>query len=80
MTLNPTDRSVDADIEDPIETHAELLLDAFVEHGDLDPDLVDAVDRLRRRGDRWDAVELVVVSEKDPNAARRLLDAAVVDG
>ncbi|WP_284013693.1 hypothetical protein [Halobaculum litoreum] len=80
MTLNPTDRSVDADVDDPVATHADLLLDAFVEHAALDDGLVSAVERLRHGGHRWDALELVIVSEKDPDAARRLLDAAVVDG
>ncbi|MFC7096275.1 hypothetical protein [Halobaculum marinum] len=80
MTLNPTDRSVDVDPDGPVETRAERLLDAFLEHEELDEGLADAVTRLRRRGHRWDALELVVVSQKDPTAARRLLEAAVVDG
>ena len=80
MTLTPTDRRVDAHVDDPVQRQADLLLDALVDHGDLDDGLAAAVERLRRRGHRWDALELAVVSEKDPYAARRLLDAAVVDG
>ena len=64
---------------DPIEVHAVRLLDAFLEDEPIDEGLADAVGRLRDAGHLWDAIELVVVAEKDPEAARRLLDAAVAD-
>ena len=90
MTLDPSDSAVateptdstDVGPIDPggsIENHADRLLDAFLEQETLDDGLCDAVDRLRENGHLWDALELVVVSEKEPEAARRLLDAAVID-
>ncbi|WP_277555557.1 hypothetical protein [Halobaculum limi] len=76
MTLDPSETTPDSHERTPVETQAGLLIDAFLEHEDVDAGVEDAITRLRTDGYLWDALELLVVAQKDPDAAGRLLVAA----
>lgn len=76
MTIDPAETTPDSHERTPVETQAGLLIDAFLEHEDVDAGVADAIGRLRTDGHVWDALELLVVTQKDPDAAGRLLVAA----